>query len=141
MKTSPIRWIDGQAFAHIDSWECVAAGMYGKLPPAKRDETMVLAAGVLESRKVFINGCKTVFENWPISSAVHLTNDNINQLAWLGQAACCVMHAIPEEITRLTWNTLSEDVQYAANKTASAMVVQWKKDNCQQAKRQLELTF
>jgi hypothetical protein len=80
---------------------------------------------------------QAVVDTWAIAASVNLTNLQQNRRAWLGQAACCLEHKCPEDVTREAWNTLSEDVQRSANAVAMQIIEEW--DRCRSD--QLTLTF
>lgn len=65
--------------------------------------------------------------NWPVSTAQHLSNKHRNRQAWLGQAACCMVHGAPEYVTKQGWHMLSELDQKRANKVADKCIEFWEK--------------
>ena len=72
-----LTWIDGQAFAHHQHWECVAAN-YWSGGSCLHDKVMA-SAETLQLR--FADAIATVFLLWPVSTAVHASNKQINRRA------------------------------------------------------------
>lgn len=77
----------------------------------------------------FMAACKTVIMEWPISCYERFTTNAMNQVAWLGQAACFITIGSVEENTRLAWHELTDKEQKLANKTAKMIIEKWKLDN------------
>jgi hypothetical protein len=62
---------------------------------------------------------------WPRSCEHNLSAENINRIAWLGHAGCCVARGCPEEATRAAWHTLTVDQQNEANRVAGIVLAKW----------------
>ena len=65
---------------------------------------------LLSDSDMFLEVCKKVVKDWPVSTAVNLTNLSCNRRAWLGQASCCFNHGATELITRELWGVNMENV-------------------------------
>jgi hypothetical protein len=102
-------------------WEDYINGMYD-LNKINEYELKQLGINLLIDLVKFEKIALEVTEKWPISTSVNLTNDNCNQKAWLGQAACCYLHKIPEYITRLSWSELTEKQRTDANNIALLVI-------------------
>jgi hypothetical protein len=106
-----------QFFTHYSLWEDYQNGMYcGTVDNdyKKIHKAKWLLSTPLEFEKTMLD----LFENWPISTKVNLTNLGVNRRAWIGQASCCYRFSVPEILTRIAWNELNEQQQQAANKVA-----------------------
>jgi hypothetical protein len=77
----------------------------------------------------FAAACKKVISEWPLSCYQTFTTNAMNQIAWLGQAACFITHGSVEETTRLAWHQLNADEQKRANEIAKTAIENWKFDN------------
>ena len=133
-----IKWVSGRAFAEFVYWECWLNGMYR----TEHDQSWpALAAKLLSGEDVFWRACCNVIEKWPVSTAIHLSNSTINRRAWLGQAACCLTHNIPEESTRMGWWLLASEQQDHANRIASGVIEKWNEENCQTQRDRSGLLF
>ena len=62
---------------------------------------------------------------WPRSCEHNLSAENVNRIAWLGHAGCCVGAGSPEEATRAGWHTLTPDQQNEANRVAGDVLDEW----------------
>ena len=67
-----------------------------------------------------------VVREWPISCENALTDNTINQKAWIGHAACALAINCPEDITRKAWGYLTHEQQKLANMQAEWAIRKWK---------------
>jgi len=65
-----------------------------------------------------------VLTEWPNSSEHYLSNENMNRLAWLGQASMCIDSGTPS-IFKGGFFRLDEEQQRAANGAAMIMLNEW----------------
>ena len=74
-----------------DKWECYPAGFYETKPPTGMtiQETKQAYADFLADTKVFESALDAILLRWPNSCEHYLTNERMNRIAWLGQAAMC----------------------------------------------------
>jgi hypothetical protein len=63
---------------------------------------------------------------WPRATAHHLTDDELNQRAWLGWAAAGIAHGIPAHVTRTVWWQLSENERQEANAVAEQVIHEYR---------------
>ena len=138
MLTSKLTWIDGQAFASHEQMECVQRGMY---KPLVDDGAVFEAAVVLQNLNTF---APIALEACPISTAVHLTNNAVNQKAFVGQISCCVAVGATIVTTTKAWWSLAECQRDDANEQAKEVIEQWKSQNLRNAdyhQRSVQLEF
>lgn len=111
-----------QVYAPYWDWEDFKNGMY-EIPP-KKDEYMFIcyAVNLLSDSDRFYSTGIEILENWPISTAVNLTNTNVNRKSWIGQAACNYRHKVPEIFTRRAWGSIVMEKQFEANRTAERII-------------------
>lgn len=103
-----------------DKWECYPAGMYETKPPGvgmTAEECRETYAEFLREPARFRAGLDGVLADWPRSAEHYLTNERMNRIAWLGQAAVCHQHRIPR-VFRAGFMLLSPAEQDAANRLA-----------------------
>jgi len=125
-----------QVYFHYQKWEDYQNGMYAT--DSKYKELDIgRAQRLLSNSGDFAIACSAVVKKWPISTAQNLTNTECNRNAWLGQAACCFVHKVPEVLTRIAWGRLSNAQRLEANKIASFTISKWENEN--KKKNQLEL--
>lgn len=125
--------INGQYFARYEMWEDYQNGMWAKIISFEEERMVEDAMHLLCSDGVGF-ACESVFDKWPIATKINLTNAQQNRRAWLGQAACCLMFGVPEDITRVAWGLMTETQKMNANRIAEIKIQKWinkNKDNGQ----------
>ena len=122
-----IRRVNNAGFAPYWLWECWQAGFY-QLTVPEQHAAADAAAALLADQDEFADAVHRVFGEWPISTAVHLTDPRRkNYAAWVGQAACCLELQVPAIATRQGWHQMRQHEQEAANATAWQLVSKWKR--------------
>lgn len=118
---------ENRIFHTYDKWECFRAGFYKKTyKNLKKEECERLFADFLSDNKKFSKALKGVIKDWKNSCEHYLTNESMNRIAYLGQAAACYSLGIPA-IFRSGFFLLSEEEQLKANKTALKYLNFWLK--------------
>jgi hypothetical protein len=103
-----------------DEWECYPGGLYETLPPSEgmtAQECRDAYAEFLRDLDRFRAGLEGVLADWPNSTEHYLTNERMNRIAWLGQAAMCHQTRIPRAF-RSGFMALTPAEQDAANRLA-----------------------
>lgn len=101
-------------------WECYPAGLYENNPPAEgmtAEECRDAYAEFLRDLDRFRAGLEGVLKEWPNSVEHYLTNERMNRIAWLGQAAMCYETRVPRQF-RGGFMRLTTEEQDAANALA-----------------------
>ena len=116
-----------RVFHHFSKWEDHAHGMYDLFSGTsdQLESLKSLAVKLLSDEKELNRAMVYVAFEWRHSAEVNLSHTGRNRQAWLGQAACCHRHGVPEEITRAAWCTLNEETQRAANAVADEVIFAW----------------
>lgn len=110
-------------------WEDFQNGMY-EIPSKEREPELIeRAISVLSDAQIFRAACNSVIINWPICTENNLTNPTCNRKAWLGQAACNILHSVPEICTRLAWGMLTEQQREIANDVAKSIIDKYEAEN------------
>lgn len=109
-----------------EKWECYPAGFYNDKPPAGTTASgaVVAYAEFLRDTPAFAVALERVLAEWPRSCEHYLSNENMNRIAWLGQASACIALGLPAQF-RSGFNLLSEDEQRTANETALVALNRW----------------
>lgn len=110
-----------------DQWECYPAGMYETRPPHEamsEDECRDAYAEFLADDTRFEAALNRVITEWPNSCEHYLSNERMNRIAWLGQAAACIDMAIPRAY-RGGFNRLDDDQRETANQIALVALNKW----------------
>ena len=71
-----------------------------------------------------------VISSWPYSCEHNFTNNALNRVAYLGQAACCIYAGIPSSITMEAWAEVPKQCQDIACQIAERLIVSWLKTHC-----------
>ena len=117
---------DGRILHTYEKWECHKAGFYSNSPPdgLTKEECEIKYSELLSSTKTFGQVLEKVIVNWKNSCEHYLTNDSMNRIAWLGQAACCYKYGIPSTF-RNGYNFLTAEQQYKADRVALKYLNIW----------------
>lgn len=109
-----------------DKWECYPAGFYDKRPKENLtgQQCEEIYRDLLRDIPLFESALARVIAEWRYSCEHYLTNESMNRIAWLGQAALCIAKGIPS-CFRGGFNLLTEDEQYAANQSALKYLNLW----------------
>lgn len=112
-----------------DKWECFKAGFF--TPPKgkeQKEKDRVNYARLLSDLDWFGRTMDKIMAEWPYSCEHNLTNDQMNRIAWLGQASgayefgCCAEH------TAGAFYTLTQEQQDAACDLAAEYLERWLKE-------------
>lgn len=112
-----------QYYTHYENWEDYQNGMWRK--PVNSELQEQQAIEVLSDP---LEAMTRVVNEWPISTMQNLTDKKSNRRSWLGQAACCIMHNVPESVTRSSWFKLSEEQRLNANNIAEKIIKEWERN-------------
>lgn len=109
-----------------DAWECYRAGFYEPKPPAGMtpDEARDEYTKFLRDLPRFRKALQGVITEWINSCEHYLSNERMNRIAWLGQAACCYDTGVSKEF-RGGYARLTQTQQKAADETALDALNQW----------------
>lgn len=112
-------------FHTYDKWECFKAGFYKDTHPTlSKEECENVYKEFFVNEKEFRKALDYVIKNWKNSCEHYLTNDSMNRIAWLGQAACCYAKGIPAAF-RAGFHLLTEKQQLKANNIALEYLNKW----------------
>lgn len=102
-------------------WEDYQAGMYGLTWDGSADD----AVGLLRDRTRLKAAMVAAVEEWPKAAAHHLTDDGMNQRAWLGWAAAGFAYSVPAHVTRAAWWLLTDTQREIANQMADEVIAEY----------------
>jgi len=107
-------------------WECFRDGFYTPGPPPGMDDEScrIAYADFLADTDKFISYMSIVSDCWVHSCEHFLTNESMNRVAWLGQAAMCAATSVPCYY-RGGFKLLTDSQQAAANKAAENHLRKW----------------
>lgn len=110
-----------------DKWECYPAGFYETKPPRKGmniEECKALYAEFLRDTPRFAKALQYILAYWKNSCEHYLSNERMNRIAWLGQAAMCFETRVSKFFCG-GYFQLSDDEQKQADLTALDALNQW----------------
>lgn len=109
-----------------EKWECYPAGLYENRPARVMtdDDAREAYRAFLADPAQFANALMRVLAEWPKSCEHYLSNESMNRIAWLGQAAMCIAHGIPAKY-RGGFNMLTDEQQNTANLVALGALNMW----------------
>jgi hypothetical protein len=115
----------GRVFAPYQAWEDYRSGLYGgRLTDAGTDASMRLLAQVELCQLAMLR----VIREWPIAASVNLSNTAMNQRAWIGQAACCLVVGSSADETKRAWWQLADRERVRANACADEVIALWQNE-------------
>lgn len=120
---------ENRIFHTYDKWECHKAGFYANQKDGMTSEECKIAySDFLRNDKEFRDALKHVISEWTHSCEHYLTNESMNRIAWLGQAAMCYSTGVPSKFCS-GFNLLSEEEQKHANLIALEYLNEWLSKN------------
>lgn len=118
---------DGDRMLHTwDKWECYKHGFYAERMPKgmTQQDGELQYADFLADKGRFEQALQKVTTEWKHSCEHYLTNDRMNRIAWLGQAAVAQALQIPS-MCRGGYRLLTDQMQYEADQTALTYLNRW----------------
>ena len=106
-------------------WEDYKSGFYKSECQLSKEEQIDLSKKLFEDKKDFEKILKKIITEWKYSCEHNLTNESLNKIAWLGQAACAYKYKISNDISREGYNLLSKKDKQEADKIAERMYTRW----------------
>ena len=109
-----------------EKWECYPAGFYEDNPPEgmTKEEAIRKYVELLKDLDLFGETLEHVISEWKHSCEHYLTNERMNRIAWLGQAALAYRHHIPA-CFRVGFHRLTPKQQQAADEKALEYLNKW----------------
>lgn len=109
-----------------DKWECYPAGFYEDRPPdgMTQEEGEEKYRELLSDPAAFAAALDGVVTSWERSCEHYLSNERMNRIAWLGQAALAYALRIPS-CCRGGFNRLTPEQQQTANELALEYLNRW----------------
>lgn len=115
-------------YHHYGDLEEYHNGMWRIVRGDDRKGFILAAADLMRDAPRFKACMMRSLEEWPNSCEHNLTAENVNRIAWLGHAGCCIGVNSPEEATRAGWHTLTKAEQDEANRVAAEVLEVWDTD-------------
>lgn len=113
-----------QVYIPCYEWECFKNGMWTNSDINRLEEAIEFTSDHEKYGKYM----RIVSKQWTKSMLNFLTNENINQKAYIGHAAVSYSIGISESTVRRAWKYLTDEQQYLANLQAKKYIIEWKKE-------------
>lgn len=116
----------GRVLHTWDKWECYRHGFYSERCPngMTQEEGELAYRDFLADPERFGAALEVVITQWPNSCQHYLTNDRMNRIAWLGQAAMAQALGIPSGC-RGGYNKMTGAQKEAADRLALEYLNRW----------------
>lgn len=114
----------GRIYFHYQQWEEHQNGMWRKIHGVEFERCSLAAAELMRDISQFTAAMRRAIIEWPNSCRMNFSA-NMNKLAWLGHAGCCIAVGSPEESTRYGWHMLDSRQQDLANRAAEGVLKEW----------------
>lgn len=118
-------------YHRYELWEDHKNGFYDNISGVQKDEMINLSVSLLSDAKKFRYVAEQVITEWVYSCEHNLTNEQLNRIAYIGQASCCLAYKVPSTITMEAWSHLTKQQQDEANKVADEILNLWINKNKQ----------
>ena len=120
---------EGRIFHTYHNWECHKAGFYASKKEGWTNEQCESEyTRVLTDSKLFASILNKIIVEWKYSCEHYLTNQSMNRIAWLGQAAVCYESGVPS-VYSSAWFLLDDKQQSEANRVALKALNKWMENN------------
>lgn len=114
-----------QIYHHYSLWEEWPAGLWRRIQDPDVDKALT----VMRDVPAWIEGMRDVTRRWRYSCEQNLSHAGRNRVAWLGQAAVCLLTGEPSITTRAAWWQLTGEQQERANDGARLAIEEWEARN------------
>lgn len=108
-----------------DMWEDFRHNFYGGMPDIQKDVGPEEYANFLRDLPRFESALQHIITNWKYACEHNLTNENMNRIAYLGQASFALVFGVPGKESCSSFNLLSPEEQEAANAMAQKYLDIW----------------
>lgn len=114
-----------QIFHPWDKWEDHKHGFYDNISGRDKKEMINKVVEMFTDSELTEICMRKVAKEWVFSCEHNLTNLNMNRIAYLGQAACCVFASVPCSVTMEAWNLVPEEKRKIADSIADKIIKEW----------------
>ena len=118
-----------RVFHHYKLWEDYKWGFYDNCSGSERDKKIQSVIEMFNSEQLTTEHMNRVIKEWKYSCEHNLTNESLNKIAYIGQAACCIYDNIPNTVTMEAWSLLDEEIKSRADKIAQSVIDKWNSQN------------
>lgn len=110
-------------------WEDYPLGFYDNCSGEVKEAHIKNVLIMFRSEKLTRKNMMRVIREWKYCCEHNLSNESLNKIAYIGQAACCIFAGVPSTVTMEAWNLLDKETQERANKIAIECLMLWQSKN------------
>lgn len=110
-------------------WEDFKHGFYDNSSGEVKQKHIDKVLEMFNDKHLTTTYMNKVIDTWVYSCEHNLTNNSMNRIAYIGQAACCLYAQIPSTITMEAWSLLDDNIKEQANIIANEVLSKWEKKN------------
>lgn len=110
-------------------WEDFKCGFYNNCTGKESQEKIEKAVEMFNSLDLTNEYMNRVINEWVYSCEHNLTNESLNKIAYIGQAACCIYAGIPNTVTMKALSLLTKEVRDRSDKIALSVLEKWQSEN------------
>lgn len=108
-----------------DKWEDYRCNFYGGALDYDKKAPLTKYADLLRNLNLFEHALARIMIEWPYALEHNLTNESMNRIAYLGQAACALLYNVPHNVSMGGYNLLTREEQIAADSMAQKYLTLW----------------
>lgn len=123
-------------YHRYELWEDFKAGFYNNIAGKNKKLLINKVVELFSDQELTRKFMQKVIDEWHYSCEHNLSNQSLNRIAYLGQAACCLFAGVPSSITMEAWHFVSKENRDKADYIASEILT-----NYETKKQQLCLKF
>ena len=112
-------------YHRYEKWEDHKAGLYDNCKKENKTKTKKLVIEMFEDYGLTMCFMNNAINEWVYSCEHNLTNDSLNRIAYIGQAACCLYAKSPNLLTMNVWYSLSQSVRDRSDFLARRSIKKW----------------
>lgn len=116
-------------YHHYEKWECWKHGFWDSCSGNEKKEKIQKVIELFSNPQETKIYMEKVVSDWKFSCEQNLSNDGMNKIAWLGQAACCLMGKIPSSVTMESWSFVPDEFKIIANSIAETIIKEWENNH------------
>ena len=121
--------MENRKFHHYEKWEDYKAGFYDNVSGKNKILLIDKVIELFNNSELTEKYMRKVINEWVYSCEQNLTNNSMNKVAYLGQAACCIFAKIPSSITMEAWSKITKENRDKADFTAKYILKEWEEKN------------
>lgn len=112
-------------YHHYSSWEDYPAGFYENQSGDTQKQLVLKVIDMFSDYGLALKYMNKVISDWPLSCEHNLTNESMNKIAYIGQAAACIYCGASFKTTIVAWNKLDQHIQNIADEIALSVLKDW----------------